>query len=94
MASNRPYRQAMPSETILDEIQAHTGTQFDPEVVNAFFRVVRKHGESIIVNSTREARRPPSTYWSEEKQAITITGSEQQLINRLFLDLRHQRASL
>jgi len=72
MASDRPYRQAMSSEAILDEIQTHRGTQFDPEVVNAFFKVIGKHGESIIVNSTREARHPPGAYWSEDRQAITL----------------------
>jgi two-component system cell cycle response regulator len=36
MTSDRPYRSAMPSEAALDELYRHAGTQFDPEVVEAF----------------------------------------------------------
>lgn len=38
MTSDRPYRGARPHEEALAEIQRHTGTQFDPEVVEAFLR--------------------------------------------------------
>jgi putative nucleotidyltransferase with HDIG domain len=51
MASDRPYRRAIPSPAILAEIQDKAGSQFDPEIVSAFIRVVRKQGESVIVNS-------------------------------------------
>jgi len=39
MTSNRPYRPMMPLEMVLLEIERHTGTQFDPEVVEAFRRI-------------------------------------------------------
>jgi HD-GYP domain-containing protein (c-di-GMP phosphodiesterase class II) len=39
MTSDRPYRRAMPPNQALEEISNHAGAQFDPEVVEAFFRV-------------------------------------------------------
>jgi HD-GYP domain-containing protein (c-di-GMP phosphodiesterase class II) len=40
MTSNRPYRPAMPHEVAMDEVRANSGTQFDPEVVLAFERLM------------------------------------------------------
>jgi putative two-component system response regulator len=40
LISVRPYKDAWPLEDALDEIRAGRGTQFDPQVVDAFFRVV------------------------------------------------------
>jgi response regulator RpfG family c-di-GMP phosphodiesterase len=39
MTSDRPYRKALPTEMARDEIVRHSGTQFDPEVVQAFLLV-------------------------------------------------------
>lgn len=36
MTSDRPYRAACPAEAALDELQRCAGTQFDPELVEAF----------------------------------------------------------
>ena len=60
MASDRPYKKAMQPADILAEVKQCAYTQFDPEVVDAFCRVVDKHGYSVIVNSARdvEARGP------------------------------------
>jgi putative nucleotidyltransferase with HDIG domain len=41
MTSDRPYRNAMPAEVALSEIQLHAGTQFDPEVAKAFIELVK-----------------------------------------------------
>jgi hypothetical protein len=38
MTSDRPYRRALPWEAAHDEIVKHTGTQFDPQVVEAFLQ--------------------------------------------------------
>jgi hypothetical protein len=44
MTSDRPYRTAMPVEDAMSEIRRNAGLQFDPEVVEAFERVVvRQH---------------------------------------------------
>ncbi|MBO8127383.1 MAG: diguanylate cyclase, partial [Firmicutes bacterium] len=40
MTSNRPYRDALPKEVALKELERGKGLQFDPQVVEAFFDVV------------------------------------------------------
>ncbi|MCB9421281.1 MAG: diguanylate cyclase [Ardenticatenaceae bacterium] len=54
MASDRPYKKAMPPTEILAEVKRCAGTQFDPQVVAAFCNVVEKQGCSVIVNSARD----------------------------------------
>jgi len=41
MTSNRPYRKAMTPAEALAEIEANAGKQFDPELVEAFVRMMR-----------------------------------------------------
>ena len=52
MASDRPYCAARPLADILEEALAHSGTQFDPEVVEAFRRVVERDTSGLVRNST------------------------------------------
>ena len=42
MTSNRVYRNHMDTDYVLNEIARGRGTQFDPEAVDAFFRLVDK----------------------------------------------------
>jgi diguanylate cyclase (GGDEF)-like protein/putative nucleotidyltransferase with HDIG domain len=44
MTSDRPYRRAPGEEYALDELRAHAGTQFDPEVVDALCRALERAG--------------------------------------------------
>jgi putative nucleotidyltransferase with HDIG domain len=44
MVSDRSYRQGMSEESARLELRAHAGTQFDPDVVEAFLRVLDKRG--------------------------------------------------
>lgn len=41
MISNRPYSKAMTIEESVEELKVNSGTQFDPEVVNAFIEVLK-----------------------------------------------------
>src|SRR5215212_9785698 len=44
MVSDRSYREGMSEESARLELRAHAGTQFDPDVVEAFLRVLDKRG--------------------------------------------------
>jgi putative nucleotidyltransferase with HDIG domain len=48
MTSDRPYRSAMPLETVVRELSKYSGTQFDPVCVEAFLRLVDREGEMFI----------------------------------------------
>jgi hypothetical protein len=60
MTSDRPYRRALPWETARDEIVRHSGTQFDPQVVEAFLQayeewVQRQAQEKAAASGKRRA---------------------------------------
>lgn len=40
MTSARPYREALPGGVVIDELCKHRGTQWDPAVVDAMFRLI------------------------------------------------------
>jgi len=44
MTTDRPYRKALSQEEALEELKRNAGTQFDPQVVEAFLEVLREHG--------------------------------------------------
>jgi HD-GYP domain-containing protein (c-di-GMP phosphodiesterase class II) len=46
MVSDRPYRDSLPHEQARAELQANAGTQFDPGVVAAFMRVLKRRDEA------------------------------------------------
>ncbi len=41
--SDRPYRKGGPIERAVDELKLHAGTQFDPEIVEAFLELLSEH---------------------------------------------------
>ncbi|MDO9486598.1 MAG: HD domain-containing phosphohydrolase, partial [Actinomycetota bacterium] len=47
LTSTRVYRQALPTNLALDEIRAGSGAHFDPEVVDAFDRLMRDQNLKI-----------------------------------------------
>ena len=57
MMSDRPYRRAVSSQVALAELKRQTLTQFDPAVVDAFFKVVNTtsnythHEQAVAVDS-------------------------------------------
>ncbi|MCL5110373.1 MAG: HD-GYP domain-containing protein [Chloroflexi bacterium] len=48
MTSDRPYRKALPHEVAIAELRRGRGTQFDPEVVEAFLAVLAEAEESAL----------------------------------------------
>lgn len=49
MMTNRPYAQARSSEKAFSEIQAGSGKQFDPHIVDAFFSIPSERWEEIRI---------------------------------------------
>ena len=45
MTNNRPYRQAMSREQAVEELRRGSGTQFDPEMVEAFIQVLEAEAQ-------------------------------------------------
>jgi response regulator RpfG family c-di-GMP phosphodiesterase len=58
MTSNRPYRKAMSFQVALNEIERCSGSQFDPEVVEAFLTIPPESWLNIhdAVNRTHQTR--------------------------------------
>jgi putative nucleotidyltransferase with HDIG domain len=48
MTSDRPYRKALPLETVVKELHKYSGSQFDPVCVDAFLRLLDREGEAFI----------------------------------------------
>lgn len=48
MTSNRPYRKTLSLEEAFAELERYSGTQFDPQVVKAFFSIPASVWETII----------------------------------------------
>jgi HD-GYP domain-containing protein (c-di-GMP phosphodiesterase class II) len=57
MASDRPYRQGMSLQDIIEEVQRCAGTQFDPTVAAAFVIVAEREREGLLINSGKEMMR-------------------------------------
>ena len=65
ITSTRPYRAAMPTTKAYDEIHKNKGTQFCPEVVEAFERAYNKGFLNVVYESKSE---------SAKEQLIRNTG--------------------
>jgi HD-GYP domain-containing protein (c-di-GMP phosphodiesterase class II) len=48
MTTDRPYRKGLDLDTALEEIRANIGTQFDPEMANAFLLAVEKRRPELF----------------------------------------------
>jgi len=53
MTSDRPYRTAMSHEQAMEEVAAHNGKQFDPDVVHAFAEMMASRPELRHAGGTR-----------------------------------------
>ena len=45
MAADRPYRKALSHDAIIAEVKKHSGSQFHPKVVEAYFKVLEGQKE-------------------------------------------------
>jgi putative nucleotidyltransferase with HDIG domain len=54
MASDRPYREAMGLDKILEELDRNRGNQFDPQIVIAFKEIAQEERATLVINSARE----------------------------------------
>ncbi len=66
ITSDRPYRKGRPFSVVVEEARRCRGTQFDPEVVDAFLAIpeeewerIRLDVETVAVLSAELAERPP-----------------------------------
>jgi len=83
MTSDRIYRAALPIERAWAELRAHRGTQFDPEIVDAFERVVDEEGrirtldDSIEQHLTAEVHVPfiASNEWQARLAMLPVLQS-------------------
>ena len=48
MTSARPYRKALPLETVLSEIHKFSGTQYDPKCAKTMIEVLEREGDSFL----------------------------------------------
>ncbi len=48
MTSDRPYRKKLPLDAVYSELQKYSGSQFDPQCVDAMLRLLDREGESFI----------------------------------------------
>lgn len=48
MTSDRPYRNALPLDTVVRELHKYSGSQFDPVAVDAFLALLEEEGEAFI----------------------------------------------
>jgi putative nucleotidyltransferase with HDIG domain len=53
MTSDRPYRRALPFERVVDEITRYRGSQFDPEVADAFLRLAEREEVEFIETASK-----------------------------------------
>jgi HD-GYP domain-containing protein (c-di-GMP phosphodiesterase class II) len=51
MTSDRPYRKALTREQALNEIESNAGTQFHPELAEAFVGLMRKEDEEELLEN-------------------------------------------
>lgn len=51
ITSDRPYRKAMSIDEAVKELKKNSGSQFDPEVVDAFIRIIEKEAKNKSNNS-------------------------------------------
>jgi diguanylate cyclase (GGDEF)-like protein/putative nucleotidyltransferase with HDIG domain len=70
MASDRPYRRALPLGAVVRELRRCAGTQFDPSVVEAFCRLTEREGDRLITNSAQKVEQAHRDRWSVMRHGL------------------------
>lgn len=60
LVSDRIYRKKMDRERALNELQKHSGTQFDPQLTGVFMQVMKKNHQEKVVKPAENAERESS----------------------------------
>jgi HD-GYP domain-containing protein (c-di-GMP phosphodiesterase class II) len=58
MVYGRPYRQRMDIDSAIKEIKKKSGTQFDPKIVDAFMRVIKKFNKKVYLKQDEDKQFP------------------------------------
>ncbi len=58
MTTDRPYRKAMPVEAAVEELRRNSGSQFDPDVVEAFLKMLSDDGLCPLLSAAVPEGRP------------------------------------
>ena len=53
MTSDRPYRKALPLDVVFTELTKYSGSQYDPDCVDACVRILEREGEGFIRKDQR-----------------------------------------
>ena len=48
MSSNRPYRNGLPLDVVVRELHKYSGSQFDPNVVQALMKLLDEEGDEFV----------------------------------------------
>ena len=48
MSTHRPYRPALGTEAAIAELQAHSGTLYDPAIVTACIKLFHEKGYQLV----------------------------------------------
>lgn len=54
MTSDRPYRKGLPLSQVISELEKGKGIQFDPLVIDAFIKVLRREGKGYLQNTASQ----------------------------------------
>jgi len=55
MTYNRPYRKAMKKSEAIEELKRGSGTQFDPQIVDVFLKILERENAECSTNSDRKS---------------------------------------
>jgi diguanylate cyclase (GGDEF)-like protein len=79
MASDRPYRQGMDPQAIIEEVRRNAGSQFDPRVARVFCEIIEDEGFEMIVNSALKVAQAAADAADPSRLDMPLTTAVQTL---------------